>query len=128
MDIFKIIIIALVGVICAHGLKAVKSEFAIYVTIGCSIIIVSIIAVQFSQILDIFREIILVSNTKDEYIKILFKILIIAYLSDICSQFCKDMGEGAIGMKVELAGKISVFFLSMPIFSAIFHLINVVLQ
>jgi len=48
-------------------------------------------------------------------------------MTDLTSQLCKDAGESAIGSKVELAGKIIIFYLSIPILIAILDLVNSIL-
>ena len=61
------------------------------------------------------------------FFPIIIKVLVVAYLADFTAQLCKDAGESAIAGKVELAGKIVIFYLSMPILLAILELINSVL-
>ncbi len=61
------------------------------------------------------------------FFPILLKVLAVAYLTDFTAQLASDAGESAIGSKLELAGKIIIFYLSIPILVAILDLINSVL-
>ena len=61
------------------------------------------------------------------FFPIIMKVLAVAYLADFTSQLCKDSGEAAIAGKVELAGKVIIFYLAVPILLAILELINSIL-
>ena len=53
------------------------------------------------------------------FFSILLKITGIAYLSEFASNICKDAGETAIASKVELAGRVLIIALSIPIISTL---------
>ena len=62
------------------------------------------------------------------FFPVIIKILAVAYITDFTSQLCKDAGEGSIGTKVEFAGKIMIFYLALPVLSAILEMISSLLQ
>lgn len=127
MDIFKIIMVAMVGVVAAGIFKGSKSEFTIYVVLATVIII---FFMAFDKLVVVFA---FMENIYDQvtygkmFFPILLKVLAIAYITDFTAQICKDAGEAAIGSKVEFAGKIIIFYLSIPILVAILDLINSIL-
>lgn len=128
MDIMKIALIALVGVICTQVVKGFKPELAIYVVMAVVIIIFTM-AVEKLMAVFAFLESIYGNITYGKtFFPIIIKVLVVAYIADFTSQLCKDSGEGAIAGKVELAGKIIIFYLAIPILVAILQLINSVLQ
>ena len=49
------------------------------------------------------------------YLIILLKIIGISYLVEFGAQVCRDAGEGAIASKVELAGKVMILVMAVPI-------------
>lgn len=61
-------------------------------------------------------------------IAVLNQVLAVAYITDLTAQLCRDAGESAVGGKVELAGKVIIFYLALPILSAILELIGTLLQ
>lgn len=61
------------------------------------------------------------------YIEILFKIVGVSYLCEFCTAVCKDCGQAALGMKVELAGKLIILTASMPMFDELLNIITSVL-
>ena len=62
------------------------------------------------------------------FFPVIFKVLAVAYITDLTAQLCRDAGESAVGGKVELAGKVIIFYLALPILSAILELIGTLLQ
>lgn len=124
MEILKIAAIALTGVILAAVMKNINKEIALYIILATVIILfVSIIDKLFEAFR--FLEGIYDNVTYGRsFFPVIIKVLAVAYITDFTAQLCKDSGETAIGTKVELAGKIVIFYLAMPILSAILELIS----
>lgn len=124
MEILKIAAIALTGVILAAVMKNINKEIAIYIILATVIILfVSIIDKLFEAfrfLEDIYDNV----TYGRSFFPVIIKVLAVAYITDFTAQLCKDSGETAIGTKVELAGKIVIFYLAMPILSAILELIS----
>ena len=57
------------------------------------------------------------------YANALLKALAIVYITQLASDNCRDVGEAAIAAKLELAGKIAVILISMPMFEGIINLV-----
>ena len=59
-----------------------------------------------------------------EYFPIILKVLAIAYATEFTAALCEDAGEKSIGTKVQLAGKIAIFFAAIPIFTSLMKLLD----
>lgn len=119
MDITKIIGVAFIAVFIILLLKQYKSEYAIYISIVAGIMILFFSISKLEIIIDLLKNL---SNKIDiniGFFSILLKITGIAYLSEFASNICKDAGETAIASKVELAGRILIIALSIPIISTL---------
>lgn len=128
MELIKIITIALTGVIVAALTKNINKEISLYIVLAASIMLLLIIIGKLSDIF-IFMENIYDNVTYGrEFFPVIIKVLAVAYITDFTAQICKDAGENTIGSKVELAGKITIFYLAMPIFTAILELIKQLLS
>lgn len=57
------------------------------------------------------------------YFKLVVKLSGIAYVTKFAGDICRDSGESAIGAKVELAGKVMVFALTVPVISDFLNLV-----
>ncbi|MBR3706277.1 MAG: hypothetical protein IKM19_04850, partial [Firmicutes bacterium] len=59
-----------------------------------------------------------------EYFPVIIKALAIAYLTEFTASLCEDAGQKSIGTKVELAGKIAIFFVAIPVFTSLLDLLT----
>ena len=59
------------------------------------------------------------ANVNSQFLGILLKITGIAFLTEFAVSICKDSGEAAIATKVDLAGKILIIAISIPIISSL---------
>ena len=50
---------------------------------------------------------------------LVFKVTGIALVSEFACQLCRDAGEGALGAKAALAGKVSVLLLALPLLKSL---------
>lgn len=124
MEILKIIMVALVGVTAASLVKSVRAEVSLYIVLATGIIILIMILNSLTGIFRYFEAIYNKVEYGREYFPVIIKVLVIAYLSDFTSQLCRDAGQVAIGTKVELAGKLIIFFISIPILASVISLID----
>lgn len=127
MEILKIVTIALTGVILASLMKTVNKEVSIYVISATAIIIFFSIIIKLTDVFSFIENIYNGITYGKEFFPIVLKILAIAYITDLTAQLCKDAGEGAIASKVELGGKVVIFYAAMPIMNAILDLIKTLL-
>ena len=116
--------VALAGVISASLVKSVRSEVSLYIALATGIIILVMILDSLTDIFGYFEAVYNKVEYGREYFPVIIKVLVIAYLSDFTSQLCRDAGQAAIGTKVELAGKLIIFFISIPILASVISLID----
>ena len=124
MEILKIAALSLIAVILITIVKNYKMEFAIPTAVACSILILYYLLDSmrygFTYITDFYNKL----EYGKSYYPIIIKALAIAYITEFTSQLCKDAGESSIASKVELAGKIFIFIVAVPVFASIFNLVN----
>ncbi len=124
MEILQIAGIAVSGMIMVSLVRAIKPEFAIYVVIATVIVILILCVTQLTAVFQFLKSVYDDMSYGKEYFPIIIKVLVVAYLADFTAQLCNDAGETSIGSKVELAGKIIIFYLSLPILVSILELVN----
>lgn len=124
MEILKIAALALCAVMIIVLVKNYKPEFGIFVAIGCSVLIlyflVDSLKYAFSYMSQLYEKL----DYGKTYFPIIIKVLAIAYITEFTSQLCKDAGESSIASKVELAGKIIIFCVAIPVFISILNLVE----
>lgn len=127
MEILQIAGIAISGILLVSIIKNFKPELAIYVVLATVLVIFLLALEQLTSVFQFLKTVYDQMTYGKEFFPIIIKVLVVAYLADFTAQLCKDAGEGSIGGKVELAGKIIIFYLSLPILMSILNLINSIL-
>lgn len=128
MEILKIAAVALTGVILASVMKTVNKEITIYIILATVIILFLSIIDKLWEAFRFLEGIYDNVTYGRSFFPVIIKVLAVAYITDFTSQLCRDSGENAIGSKVELAGKVMIFYLAMPVLSAILELISSLLD
>lgn len=123
MNIFSILGIAIVGVIMSVLLKQYLPGYSLLVTLTTSIIILCWVVVNIVPVLDKLTYFINEIKMPNEYSLIILKSLGLAFVVQLISDICRDSGESAIASKLELAGKISILIISLPLFEKIISII-----
>lgn len=123
MEIFQIIGLALVATIVIIVLKIQRPEMAVQVSLITGIIIFMLILGKVAAVVDLLSSYAQKVNIDTVYLSTLLKIVGIAYIAEFGAEVCKDAGEGAIASKVELAGKVVIMVLAVPIITSLLDLI-----
>lgn len=119
MELFGILGIALMTALFAVMLKRYHGEYAILVSIGGGALVIFLILARITPALSQVQEWISTVGLPGQAAAILFKTLGICFLTQFAADTCKDAGESALAGKVELAGKITVVILALPLFQQI---------
>lgn len=124
MILFKIIGIGLIATIIVLVLKEEKSELALLCSIAASIIILLYVFSRLTSIVELINNLIENTGINKEYLKIILKIVGISYLVEFGKNVCKDAGESAISNKIEIAGKVVIVSLSIPVISSLIEVVS----
>ncbi len=116
MEILKIISVAIIGAVFFVYLKSVNSELSGLIAIGTSIIILLISVSYVFEAVSFFKNFVNTLGISQSVLILVIKITVIAYLIEFSSSLCEDLGVKSIGNKVEFAGRIIIFVISIPIF------------
>lgn len=117
-EALKIFGTALLCLTVAVVIRTVSGNFSDLVRVISGIIVCSIIVFSASPILEFVFDI---SKTSSfgTYLSVMLKCLGMAFLTHICSSVCRDCGEPTLGNYVELAGKIQMVIISLPLIKEI---------
>lgn len=121
--IFKLVGIALIGVIVVILLKSAKPEFAIFATIATGIIMIITLSSSLSQVIIAFDGIVEKSGVDDRVFSAVLKIIGIGYLTEYSSQIATDAGCPSIASKLQLGGKVVIFLTSISIVTSLIDLV-----
>lgn len=109
--------LGLTAAVLAVTLRSMRTEYAVLLSLGAGVILLFWMIDSLSPILEQLGTLIESTRLAPEYGGILIKALGISYITQLASDACKDAGEGAIGAKLELCGRVSIILLSLPMFA-----------
>jgi len=119
MLVFKVVSIAVIAVFLSVIVRQYRAEYSVFISVGAGVLIWSMLSDTFGRAIDSMRIMLDGTGVDSEYISIVFKTLGICVLTQIASDLCRDCGESALATKTELAGKIAILAVAMPMISAI---------
>ncbi|MCR4963605.1 MAG: stage III sporulation protein AD [Firmicutes bacterium] len=82
----------------------------------------------FGVLLQEFGDIALLSGVDSYYLSLMLKIIGVAYVGEFAGQLCRDAGQNALAMKIELAAKAAILLLALPIIAGVVQSVMEVLS
>lgn len=123
MEMLKIIGVGITGAVAAITVRQYKPEMAVPIGIATAAILFLMVLSQVGYVIDVIRMTADRLNLNPEYITAILKMIAVAYLAQIGAEICRDAGQNAIAAKIELAGKILIVVLSVPILLSLMNLL-----
>ena len=94
-------------------------EYAMLLSVLGGGLILFMIFQNFTPALSSITDMLSASGVSGEYTIILIKTLGTCFLAQFAADACRDAGESSLASKVELAGKVAVILMALPLFEAI---------
>ena len=127
MDVIKIGIIGVAGVLLATFLKKEKSEYSMLISMGVCILIFSFLIHKMQVVLAFVERLESMLSIDSSYIALILKMIGIAYVAGFAMDVCKDAGYAAIGSQIETFAKISILVVSLPVLLTFLEVIGSIL-
>ena len=128
-QLIAIIVLAFVGTIAAVFINESKMPvLGLMVVLACGCMIFLKLLPQITQIVQVFSQLADYAALNQVYLLTIFKVLGIAYISEFTAQVCRDAGQNALATKIEMAAKISVMILAIPIMMSVLESIIQILN
>lgn len=127
MDIFKFVSFTIISLVLIITLKDIKKEMGVLLSIVAAIMLLisSIEAITYAM--NLLNSLIEKSGINRNYLEVILKVTGIAYIVEFTKNICVDAGESALGTKIEIAGKLSIVTLTIPIMlSVIEQIVNII--
>ncbi len=128
MNMIKIGILGIVGVLIGIQFKSHRQEYSLYIGFAVCIVIFSYGVQCMESVLETVFEMKNLLGEGASYIGVLIKIIGITYICEFCASICKEAGFAAIAGQIEIAGKLSVLVSGMPILVALIETMQGFLQ
>lgn len=123
MDILQIVFLGMTASVLYILLKEINPSFAFLIVLITTIIIFASIIHYITGIFSLIERLGLQSNVHDVHLRTILKIIGIAYIAEIGANITRDAGLNSVASKIELAGKIAILLLAIPILTAVIEAI-----
>lgn len=115
--------IGIVAGVLVVVIKQKQPELGMQVSLAAGLIIFIYVLDYLVTAVDYIQDIVARYEIPYESIMIVLKIIGIAYICEFAVQILKDMKETAIASKVELAGRVFIIVLSLPIITSFMNMV-----
>lgn len=119
-DLFITIAIAAVVALIVIFLKESRlASLALIAAIAGGTVIILRLLPHLATLLESYTALGTLSGISSYYFGLILKIIGIAYICEFGAQLCRDAAQGAIALKIELAAKIAILMLALPVLTSI---------
>ncbi len=126
MDMVKIGLLGIVGVLFAVSLKSYKAEYGVCIGIAVCLLLLGTAAEYFSRITEGIGKLQDYLKGNYGYITVLLKAVGATYACEFCAGICKDAGYSGIAGQVEILGKLYILIIGMPVLFALMESIQTI--
>ncbi len=126
MEVVKIGILGVAGVMLALQFKSNRQEYGIYLGVVICLVIFSLSLGGLYSLMEKIKELEKYLSQNGSYLGFLFKAVGITYVCEFCASICKDAGYGAVAGQIEIFGKLSVLLMGIPVLVAVVENINAI--
>lgn len=123
MNIVQIVMAAIVITVLAILVKKIGKEIGTMVSILGGVLLFMMVLPHLMQVMGVLTGLADSLDAGLEHIGIILRVIGVAYIAEFGAQVCKDAGEGTIAAKIELAGKVIVMAMSVPIVTSFLNVV-----
>lgn len=124
MDIIRISLLGICGVVLGFFLKGTRPEYVAFITMGIGILILGLAVEKLEYLFQSITRIQESISINQEYFFTLIKMIGITYIGQFSAGICRDSGYQATAVQIELFCKLSVMVLNVPILMALLEIIQ----
>ncbi len=106
---------AIISSVLILVIKQEKPELAFLLSLVTGMMILILLINQIAEIINLITELARRAEIDAIYFNTIIKIIGVAYLGEFGAEITRDAGETALASKIELAVKIIIMFMSLPI-------------
>ena len=128
MEIVKIAAVCLVAAVLAKVIQPTNRDLAAVLSLSAVIFGAFIALNSIYEVITGIRGILSGAGIAESYITLAFKALGICFISELCSQSCRDCGETALGSVIDIAGRTAVALLCVPLLREFIGVVRSVLE
>lgn len=124
MDIIKISVLGIAGILLGLFFKESKPEYSLYLSVCICLLMIGYSITKLMTLFENFRQLQQYLPIDSQYMSTLLKIIGVACLGQFSAGICKDAGYSSMAGQIEIFCKLSIMVISMPILLALLETIS----
>lgn len=123
MEVIRIVGVSIFAVIMIIILKNYRPEMALVLSIITGIGIMLYAISKMSSVINVLNDLVSKSGVNTDFLLIIIKVIGIAYIVEFGKNVCIDAGQSSIATKLEMAGKVVIVVLTIPLISSLVNVL-----
>jgi stage III sporulation protein AD len=115
MEIVQVVGLGLIATVLVIILREYRPEMAMQVSLVAGVVIMLLVIDRIVGAVHVITETAVGAGINLVYLQTLLRVIGIAYLAEFGAQVCRDAGEGSIASRIELAAKVIILVMAVPI-------------
>ncbi|WDL97020.1 stage III sporulation protein AD [Alicyclobacillus sp. ALC3] len=115
MHILQMVGVGLSATTLAALLRTRAPQFAMMVAFVAGIALLLMVLNSMDTVIQTLTQLAEAAKLDRNFLSTVLRIIGIAYIVEFAAQLARDAGEGALASKIELAGKVGIVVLAIPI-------------
>lgn len=123
MSLITLSLVSVIAILVAIILKKINGEYSTLISIGACLFIISYTFVRLKDLVNYLEALTSYIQLDLVYFEVIMKMIGIAYICEFASCICKDAGYSAVASQIELAGKVSMLAISIPVLLSVIDMV-----
>lgn len=120
--------IIVVSLILIIFIRDTKKEFSLLLSIAVGVLVFMSVAQEFYSVVETISSLVENSGEISSYISLMLKILGISLLGQFVIDLCRDNGENALATQTEIAIKIVIISMTLPLIETVIKIVTGLLK
>lgn len=120
--------VGIVAAVLTLLFKQYKPEYTVMISLCCTALFFGLLLAEMIPVFSILRDTAERTGVSTSYVKTLLKCLGVCYLTETAGQICKEAGQLSAAFQLELAGRVMILLLALPLFSDLLEIVLTLLS
>jgi len=127
MSIFQIVAVGVMAAVLAITIKKQSPDIALLITITGAVLIFLMVLPKLAEAVQLVTHLGSLADGNTAYVTLALRVIGVAYMAELGASVCTDAGETAIAAKIDMAGRVLILVMAMPVIMDILRIIMEVL-
>ena len=124
MGIFQVVAVGILAAVLSLTIKKQNPETALLITITATVLIFLMVLPMLTEAVQIISHLGSFADGQTAYVGLALRVVGVAYMAELGASVCNDAGETAVAAKIDMAGRVIIMVMAMPIVMDILRIVT----